>query len=87
MSEAMANETYRAFNFPHHVTTYLSLYYAARYTTVREPHIAVLGLVLAPCVLGWVKYISTQYPLGPLPIGLQLAHQPQLIIRIEYNTV
>jgi len=32
MSEAMANTTYRAFNFPHHVTTYLSLYYAARNT-------------------------------------------------------
>merc|ERR1712125_213662 len=32
MSENMANATYRAFNFPHHVTTYLSLYYAARNT-------------------------------------------------------
>jgi len=32
MTESMANATYRAFNFPHHVTTYLSLYYAARNT-------------------------------------------------------
>ena len=38
MSESMANQTYRAFNFPHHVTTYLSLYYAARYTTLKTYH-------------------------------------------------
>ena len=31
----MANATYRAFNFPHHVTTYLSLYYAARNTQLK----------------------------------------------------
>ena len=35
MSESMANATYRAFNFPHHVTTYLSLYYAARNTKLK----------------------------------------------------
>ena len=31
-----ATQTYRAFNFPHHVTTYLSRYYAARYTTLKN---------------------------------------------------
>ena len=35
MSESMANATYRAFNFPHHVTTYLSLYYSARNTELK----------------------------------------------------
>ena len=38
MSETMANSTYRAFNFPHHVTTYLSLYLAARNTDVKTYH-------------------------------------------------
>ena len=32
MSEGISNATYRAFNFPHHVTTYLALYLAARNT-------------------------------------------------------
>lgn len=35
MSESMANATYRAFNFPHHVTTYYALYLAARHTTLK----------------------------------------------------
>lgn len=34
MTESLANSTYRVFNFPHHVTTYLALYYAARHTTL-----------------------------------------------------
>ena len=35
MTETMANNTYRVFNFPHHVTTYLALYYAARNTLLK----------------------------------------------------
>jgi len=38
MTESMANATYRAFNFPHHVTTYLALYYAARNTELKTNH-------------------------------------------------
>ena len=38
MMEAMAVKTTRTFNYPHHVTTYLSLYYAARYTTLKTYH-------------------------------------------------
>lgn len=38
MTESMANATYRAFNFPHHVTTYLALYYAARNTELKTAH-------------------------------------------------
>jgi len=35
MSEGLANATYRAFNFPHHVTTYFALYLAARNTELQ----------------------------------------------------
>lgn len=38
MTESLANATYRAFNFPHHVTTYLALYYAARNTELKTNH-------------------------------------------------
>ena len=35
LSRYMANSTQRLFNMPHHVTTYLALYYAARNTEAR----------------------------------------------------
>ena len=35
MMEYMANSTKRLFNLPHHVTTYLALYYAARNTNAK----------------------------------------------------
>ena len=35
MTEDLSNATYRVFNVPHHVTTYLALYYAARFTTLK----------------------------------------------------
>ena len=38
MMEYMANSTKRLFNIPHHVTTYLALYYAARNTKLKTYH-------------------------------------------------
>lgn len=35
MMERMAETTTRTFNYPHHVTTYLALYYASRFTTLK----------------------------------------------------
>ena len=48
MNEGMANATYRAFNFPHHVTTYLSLYYAARNTQLKT--YLLQSHIFCPCL-------------------------------------